>query len=102
MKKSRPGVLLYVMCREEDKETMVRLIFKHTTTLGIRENISHRYTLARTMETVSTEFGGIRKKVCSGYGIMREKLEYEDIARIAREQKMSLADVTAHIRKQEK
>ena len=102
MKKSRPGVLLYVMCHEEDKEKMVRLIFKHTTTLGIRENISRRYTLSRTIETVQTEFGDIRKKVSSGYGVMKEKYEYEDMARIAREKDMSLADITASIKKQEK
>ncbi|MDD6057982.1 MAG: nickel pincer cofactor biosynthesis protein LarC [Clostridiales bacterium] len=102
MKKSRPGVLLSVMCREEDKETMVGLIFKHTTTLGVRQNISRRYTLSRTIETIATDFGEVRKKVSVGYGVARAKYEYEDITRIAREQEMSLADVTAHIKKQEK
>ncbi len=102
MKKSRPGILLSVMCREEDKERMIRLIFQHTTTLGIRENISRRYTLSRTIETVSTEFGEVRKKVSAGYGVTRKKYEYEDIARIAREEKMSFADVTDYIGKQEK
>ena len=42
MKKSRPGILLSVMCHEKDKELILRLIFKHTTTLGVRENISRR------------------------------------------------------------
>lgn len=37
-----------------------------------------------------------------GYGVARAKYEYEDITRIAREREMSLADVTAHIKKQEK
>lgn len=102
MKKSRPGVLLYVMCHEKDREKMVRLIFKHTTTLGVRENISRRYTLSRTIDTVSTDFGKVRKKVSTGYGEVKEKYEYEDIAHIAREHGMSLADVTAYIKKQEK
>lgn len=100
MKKNRPGILLCVMCREEDKEQMIRQIFQHTTTLGVRESISRRYTLSRTLKTVSTKFGEIRKKTSAGYGVTREKYEYEDIARIAREQQISLLDVIDHIGKQ--
>ena len=99
MKKSRPGVLLSVMCREKDKDQILTLIFRHTTTLGVRENISRRYTLSRTVESVRTDFGEVRKKVSSGYGVIREKFEYEDMARIAREHNMSLADVSAYLQK---
>lgn len=102
MKKSRPGTLISIMCREEDKSRMIRLLFQHTTTLGVRENISRRYTLFRTVETVSTEFGKIRKKIAGGYGVKKEKYEYEDIARIAREKKISLADVKERIDWQER
>jgi uncharacterized protein (TIGR00299 family) protein len=102
MKKSRPGVLLTVMCREKDKDQILGLIFRHTTTLGVRENISRRHILSRTTEMVRTDLGEVRKKVSSGYGVKREKYEYEDMARMAREQDMSLAEVTAYIKKQEK
>ena len=95
MKKSRPGVLLCTMCREADKDEMVRLIFKHTTTIGIREQVSNRYTLKRSVETVGTPFGQIRKKVSAGYGTRREKYEYEDLARIARQRGMSIEEVAA-------
>ena len=95
MKKSRPGILLTCMCRINDKEKMVSLIFKHTTTLGIRESISHRYTLTRTMKEHETPYGVIREKVSEGYGVCRGKLEYEDLAKIAREQGMSLEEVKA-------
>lgn len=98
MKKSRPGVELRVLCREADREKMIGLIFKHTTTLGIREQLSRRHTLSRREETVATEFGEVRKKVSWGYGIEREKYEYEDIARIARERGMSVSDVAARLR----
>lgn len=54
MKKNRPGVLLSVLCRACDRETMARLIFRHTTTLGIRESLQNRYTLERRTQTVST------------------------------------------------
>ena len=95
MKKSRPGILLTCMCRCNDKEKMVSLLFKHTTTLGIRESISKRYTLTRTMKEHETPYGVVREKVSEGYGVVRGKLEYEDLAKIAREQGMSLEEVKA-------
>ena len=81
---------------------MIQLIFKHTTTLGVRENISRRYILARSIETMATEYGEVRKKVSTGYGVTREKYEFESLARIAREQKISLAEVAERIGKQAK
>ena len=93
MKKSRPGILLTCMCRCGDKEKMISLLFKHTTTLGIRENISRRYTLTRTMKEHETPYGVVREKIAEGYGVKRGKLEYEDLAKIAREQGMSLGEV---------
>lgn len=93
MKKSRPGTVLHVMCAESVKDKMAELIFKHTTTIGIRENISRRYTLSRSMQKVQTPYGEVRKKISEGYGVKREKYEYEDLARIAREQGMSIQEV---------
>lgn len=90
MKKSRPGVLLTCMCRREDEEKMVKLLFQHTTTLGIREHVSRRFTLQREQREIETPYGTVREKTASGYGVRRSKLEYEDIAKIAREQGMSL------------
>ena len=97
MKKCRPGILLNVMCRESDKEKMIGLIFKHTSTIGIRENVSKRYTLSRRMETVETEFGSVRKKISEGYGCIREKYEYDDISRIARETGLSISEIIKRI-----
>lgn len=102
MKKSRPGILLSVLCQEKEKAKIIRLIFQHTTTLGIRENISRRYILSRDVKNIKTELGDVRVKMSSGYGVAREKFEYEDIARIAREQGISLADVTKLIRGEQK
>ena len=100
MKKSRPGILLSVLCQEKEKAKIIRLIFQHTTTLGIRENMSRRYILSRDVKNIKTELGDVRVKMSSGYGVVREKFEYEDIARIAREQGISLADVTKLISKE--
>ncbi len=93
MKKSRPGILLSVICREDKKDTMVELIFKHTTTLGIRENVSRRYALKRNIITKDTKFGEIRIKRSEGFGVTREKIEYEDLARIARKENISIEEV---------
>ena len=93
MKKNRPGILLTCMCRREKEEELVRLLFKNTTTIGIREHVSRRFTLKREVETLETPFGAVCRKTSSGYGVTRSKLEYEDMARIAREQGMSLREV---------
>lgn len=93
MKKSRPGILLEVMCREEDRDRMLELIFLHTTTLGVREQFSRRYTMKRSIETVKTPYGDVRKKVSAGYGTTRAKYEFEDLAAIAREKGISLREV---------
>ena len=84
MKKSRPATLLSVLCAPAQKEQMVQLLFRHTTTLGVRETDCRRYTLARRVETVTTEAGSFRKKISTGYGVTREKFEYEDLAQAAR------------------
>ena len=93
MKKNRPGILLTCMCRHDQEETMTALLFKHTTTLGIREHISRRFTLNREIREIETSYGTVREKISSGYGIIRRKLEYEDLAEIAHRQGMSLEEV---------
>ena len=86
MKKNRPGIVLTVLCREADKEETVRAVFHYTTTLGIREKKCGRYTLTRREEMTETPWGPVRKKISEGYGVQRSKYEYEDVAKIAREQ----------------
>ena len=93
MKKNRPATMLTVLCRDDQKEAMVRLIFRHTTTLGIREAEFCRYTLQRQIETVETPYGPVRRKVVSGYGVSRSKAEYEDLAKIARQQGAGLREL---------
>lgn len=92
MKKSRPGVLLRVMCRPDDVDKTVRLIYKHTSTIGVRGVETRRYVLGRETSSVETELGEVRVKSSSGYGVAREKIEFEDLARIAREKGLSLAE----------
>lgn len=93
MKKNRPGVQLTCLCRLEDREKLVSVLFAHTTTLGVRESLCARYTLARSQRTVETEHGPVRVKEARGWGVTREKPEYEDVAKIAREQGLTLDQV---------
>lgn len=94
MKKGRPGTLLTVMCAEDEevKAKIIGLIFKYTTTIGIREVISARYILDRAEDVIHTPYGDVRLKTVSGYGVTRSKLEYEDLAAIARDKGISLAE----------
>lgn len=97
MKKSRPGTMLCVLCGEERKQAVTALLFRHTTTIGVREAVLHRHILRREIETVQTPFGEVRRKRSTGFGVRREKYEYDDLARIAREQGLSLAEVQARL-----
>ena len=99
MKKSRPGILINVMCRKKDKEAVIKAVFKHTTTIGIRENTLNRYVLDRRIEDVKTAYGTVHCKVSSGYGVERRKYEYDDVSRLAKENNISIQDVFSAIKK---
>ena len=93
MKKGRQGAVLTVMLKdeEEEKERMLGLIFKYTSTIGIREVISERYVLERETKTIETPYGKVRCKVAKGYGVRRAKIEYDDLAKIADNRGVSIA-----------
>lgn len=93
MKKNRPAVMLTCMCSLERKEEMARLIFRHSSTLGIREYRCQRYTLKKTAETLDTPFGAVRVKRAGGWGCEKSKAEYDDLARIAGETGLSLGEI---------
>lgn len=99
MKKSRPGVKLTCMCRERQRKQMLECIFKHTTTLGVREYVCKRYELGRSEKTVRTQAGEVRVKTSSGYGAVREKAEYEDLAALARKSGKTIAQIRSEVLK---
>lgn len=102
MKKSRPGVKLTCMCREKQRERMLECIFKHTTTLGVREYACKRYELGRSEKAVRTQDGEVRVKISSGYGVVREKAEYEDLAALARKSGKTIAQIRSAVLKDDK
>ena len=97
MKKNRQGYLLSVICNDKTKDEIVRAIFKHTSTIGIRESVSNRYVLDRRIEEIDTKYGTVRKKISSGYGVSREKFEYNDIAAIASAENRSVKEITKEL-----
>ena len=86
MKKGRPGVLLLCLCRPEDGDRLAAEILCHTTTFGVRRVDCARYALAvdRNAPPVETEWGPVRRKAGTGYGVEKSKPEYEDLAAAAR------------------
>lgn len=93
MKKNRPGVLLSVLCHPEQRENMVGLLFRHTTTLGIRETEHRRYTLERSSRQAETPWGAVAVKRAQGWGVIREKPEFDRLREIAKKENLSMAEV---------
>jgi len=102
MKKSRPGTLIRVLCASRDREKLLHLMFQHTTTIGVREAEFRRHAMDRTTETVQTSYGTFRRKVSRGYGVIRTKYEYEDLARAAVEHGISLDELCAALEQEQR
>ena len=92
MKKNRPGILLSVLCEPSQKDSIIRVIFRYTTTIGIREKLLRRYVLDRSEDIVSAEGIYVRRKEVSGYGVSRSKYEFDDLRKIADAREISLRD----------
>jgi uncharacterized protein (TIGR00299 family) protein len=94
MKKSRPGMLLTVLCRTEDSQRLTKFILSETTTLGVRMRQESRAALTRRHVSVTTKWGDIRMKLANLNGsISNYAPEYEDCRQIAKEQKVPLKTV---------
>ena len=80
MKKNRPGVLLSVLCAAEEKETLLKLLFMETTTLGVRSYEVQRRALRRSVTRVETAYGPIDVKVGHLNGrVVNEMPEFEQV-----------------------
>lgn len=101
MKKQRPGTMLTVLCKVGDMDKVRDLIFRHTTSLGIRYHRCNRYILNRSAGDIDWEGNRIAFKTSSGYGVKRHKYEYDSLATIAKQNDMSLLDLKRQLRKKE-
>ena len=94
MKKNRPAILLRVLCRPRQAEALKRLLFAETSTLGIRQQMVSRYSLARSTRSVATPYGPVRVKVAHlADGSTRAAPEYEDCRRLAAANNVPLRQV---------
>lgn len=99
MKKNRPGILLTCLCDADKRQDMLEVIFRNTTTIGVREKPVRRYTLQRRIEECETPYGKVRVKVSEGYGTIQRKPEYDDLAQLAAQQQVSIRRIreTLHL-----
>ena len=96
MKKSRPGTLVTVLARPEDREKLSGILFAETTTIGVRYQEMTRECLEREFVTVDTPVGAIRFKVARREGrVLNASPEFDDCARIAAEQGLPVKAVQA-------
>ena len=96
MKKNRPGTLMTIIARPIDRESLVNLVFRESTTIGVRFAEVERECLERETVTVSTPLGDVRFKVARRDGrVLNAQPEYEDVVRVAREQSRPVKDVQA-------
>ena len=93
MKKCRPGTMLSCLCRREQRDDILRCIFKNTTTLGVREHVCTRHVLSRAAAQQDSGIGTVGIKRASGWGVSRQKAEYDDLVKIAKETGMSLMEI---------
>lgn len=95
MKKGRPAYLFTVLCRNSETEKFTALIFKHTTTIGIRKYTPSRYTLEREM----MHENGVTIKRSEGYDTVTKKVEFEDIKALALKENISVFEARKQLEK---
>ncbi|REK26315.1 MAG: nickel pincer cofactor biosynthesis protein LarC [Planctomycetota bacterium] len=94
MKKNRPGVTITVLCRPEQRAEMEAILFRETTTLGVRGWLAERRTLRRQAHQVDTSFGAVAGQVAfRGEGLVTFAPEYESCRELAAAQNVSVARV---------
>jgi uncharacterized protein (DUF111 family) len=95
MKKNRPGVLLTLLCHPADRARMCELLFRETTTLGVRYREEQREILQREFVTVETPYGAIRIKLAKAPDgrVLNAAPEYEDCRAAAEAWSVALREV---------
>ncbi len=93
MKKNRPGSLISILCRPQDREKFLQLLFAETTTIGARSYEVQRRALARETVAVQTQFGRIDVKVVHTNGAVRAMPEFEQCRAAATAASVPLREV---------
>lgn len=93
MKKNRPGVVLTCLCRPADGDRLAAEMLRYTGTFGVRRTDCARYALTVSRETAETVYGPVTRKTGAGYGLVKSKPEYDELAKIAGERDLALETV---------
>ncbi len=98
MKKNRPGTQIQVLCEPSDIDTLISILFRETTTLGIKQFLVDRYALPRTIRDVETPYGKIRVKIAE-ISPDQNKIspEFEDCRRAAQEHGIPISQIYQEI-----
>jgi uncharacterized protein (DUF111 family) len=96
MKKNRPGTLMTIVAKPEQRETMTDIVFRESTTIGVRYQELSRECLDREMVTVATPLGPVRFKVARRHGrVLNAQPEFDDLAKLSQERGIPIKDLQA-------
>ncbi|MDO4617418.1 MAG: nickel pincer cofactor biosynthesis protein LarC [Lachnospiraceae bacterium] len=103
MKKNRPGVEITVLCEPEQAEAMEGILFRETTTIGIRRCLMERHILERTIIEKDTPWGVVRMKACRlpGEEKYREYVEYQEAEKLSERSGRSLPEIYEYLLKKQ-
>ena len=93
MKKNRPALKLNVLCLPHQVEALAEVIFRETSSIGLRYQNYRRIIMDRTLDEVQTEYGPVQIKRCSFHGIRKNTVEYESAKRAAEQHDVPLEEV---------
>jgi pyridinium-3,5-bisthiocarboxylic acid mononucleotide nickel chelatase len=100
MKKNRPGTLVTVVARPEDRQRLTGILFAETTTIGVRYRDMRRERLEREVRTIATPLGPMRVKIATREGtVLNVSPEFEDCARAAADHRLPIKEVQAIVTK---
>ena len=96
MKKNRPGTLMTIVAKPDQRETMTEIVFRESTTIGVRYQELSRECLDREMVSVTTPLGPVRFKVARRNGrVLNAQPEFDDLAKLSQERGIPIKDVQA-------
>lgn len=93
MKKNRPAYALSVMCKPDVRDDLIKIIFKHTSAVGVRVSEVDRVIMDREPTTVETKHGTVKANKFSYEDIEKVSLEYSSAAALADEKDISINDI---------
>ncbi len=100
MKKNRPATMLSILCAEDRKEALAEMLFRETSTIGLRVRETERICLPRRIEKIETKFGEIDVKIAGFDGdVVNAKPEFEQLRTIAERENLPLREVEAQVMK---